>query len=236
MRPDPDNYVGHAGRPARPTVRGEALLSAAIFLFCAYSFWSLKGISGNPLYDLTTGLFAPMCLAVGVGMLIVAALAATGQRWVLLVELLAGALAALGCLLIGGVWLAFGDMSGGLLLLFGALNAASVRSAYYAWRAGSASAYDREDAPAAAHRPAPADAAAEPPAVARPSAAPAAPLPALPPRDPVLRVPLEEKPRLRPAAAPALACPDCGLQSDGSSLFCQKCGKVLRSGPAGGPA
>jgi hypothetical protein len=124
--------------PSRPPVRtpstGDSsaffsLLSAAIFLYVGF-FTGLRGISGNAIYDGSVLGFVWMARIVGIGLLIVAGLAFVGQSWAAKLDAVLAGVAALGCLAVGAIWLAFGDMQGILILIFGLLNASAARSVW----------------------------------------------------------------------------------------------------------
>lgn len=120
--------------PARTPAAGESsaffsLLSAAIFLYVGF-FTGLQGISGNALYDGSVLGFVWMARVVGIGLLLVAGLAFLGQSWAAKLDAVLAGIAAVGCLAVGAVWLAFGDMQGILILIFGLLNASAARSAW----------------------------------------------------------------------------------------------------------
>lgn len=115
--------------PAGETSSFFSLLSAAIFLYVGF-FTGLQGISGHAVYDNSVLAFVWMARIVGIGLLVVAGLAFLGQSWAAKLDAVLAAIAAVGCLAVGAIWLAFGDMQGILILIFGLLNASAARSAW----------------------------------------------------------------------------------------------------------
>ncbi len=116
----------HAGESPLMT-----LVSAAMFLFVGFML-GLRGASDSPVYNGSVTLLVWMARAVGIGLLIEAALIHFRAAAAGVVGLLLSCVATVGCLGIGAVWLAHGDMSGVLLLLFGVLNFGAARSAWKA--------------------------------------------------------------------------------------------------------
>lgn len=124
-------------RPPQPAERGGELLltvvSAALFLYVGFGL-GLVGISGDPVYDGSITAFTWGARIVGVGLLLVAALAYFHVPGALLLDFALAALAAAGCLIVRAIWIAFGDLEGVLIVLFGLLNASAARSAWRRWR------------------------------------------------------------------------------------------------------
>ncbi|MBU0639466.1 MAG: hypothetical protein KKB50_11425 [Planctomycetes bacterium] len=141
-RPQPD-------RQPRPPISGcdlpfMSIVSGLLFLYVGFGL-GLEGISGNALYDGSVTAFVWGARVVGIGLLAVAALSYLGLPQVCVLDLLMAALAALGCLAVGVIWLAFGDMQGALLILFGLFNASAMRYAWRRWQAMRHSAPDFEE-------------------------------------------------------------------------------------------
>lgn len=112
------------------------LVFAAVFLY--YGFWfGLVGTSDSELYNGSVAAFVWMARVVGVGMLLELGVRRFGPALVAdRLDLLIGVIAAGGCLIIGGIWVAYADYSGILLLAFGVYNATIVRGTWERVRAG----------------------------------------------------------------------------------------------------
>ena len=110
-----------------------SLISAGLFLYVGFML-GLVGISGNPIYDGSVAAFTWGARIVGIGLLVVVGLNLVRLPGAAMLDLFLSALAALGCLVVGVIWLAFGDMQGFLLLLFGLLNASAMKAAWTRWR------------------------------------------------------------------------------------------------------
>lgn len=98
------------------------LISAGIFLYVGFGM-GMTGVSNSELYNFSVSAFTLGAKGVGIAFLVVAGLRLMGARFSAVLELMAEIIAALGCLVIGGVWVMHGDTSGFLLLLFGTWNA-----------------------------------------------------------------------------------------------------------------
>lgn len=109
-----------------------AIVSACLFLYVGFGL-GLVGVSGDAIYDGSVTALVWGSRVVGIGLLITAGLSYTRLAIGLLLDLTVSALAAGGCLLIGVIWLFYGDMRGILLLLFGVLNASATRGAWARW-------------------------------------------------------------------------------------------------------
>lgn len=145
-RTDQRSVPGRGGDSTAPgdreAVRGESyddlvippLISGVVFLYFGF-VQALVGISGNALYDLSVDGFRWMARIVGIGLLLVAGAAYTRQPFARLLDLGVSAIAAVGCLAVGSVWLAHSDLDGILILALAALNIWAVKSAWEA-RAG----------------------------------------------------------------------------------------------------
>ena len=112
-----------------------SIVSALLFLYVGFGL-GLVGVSGDPLYDGSVTAFVWMAKIVGIGMLAVAAMIYARLQLVYPVNFVLALLATVGCLAAGAVWLAYGDGSGILILIFGLLNAGGARSAWLIWRSG----------------------------------------------------------------------------------------------------
>jgi hypothetical protein len=110
-----------------------SIISAVLFLYIGFGL-GLTGVSDSPFYNGSVTVFAWLARIVGIGLLIVAGLAYTRLPFAAPLSFAMGLLATVGCLAIGAVWLFHGDGSGLLILLFGALNGNSTRSAWLAWQ------------------------------------------------------------------------------------------------------
>lgn len=198
---------------------GTTLLFAAIFLFCGWYFRSLSAVSSAPaIYQLSVSLFSPMSYTVGGGLVLVGILTMLNVRWAIVLDCLFTAIAAIGCLFIGGVWVTNSDQEGFLLLLFGLINGGTAISSFRMSRRMlfGVAAMPRESSviPVAGFDDAP-------PPMARPAPPRAQPAP-----------PPTSARNLAPPAPPAapVQCPDCGHENAPSTLFCNACGKKLFSG------
>lgn len=109
-----------------------AIVSACLFLYVGFGL-GLVGMSGDAIYDGSVTALVWGSRVVGIGLLITAGLSYTRLAIGLLLDLVVSALAAGGCLLIGVIWLFYGDMQGILLLLFGVMNASAARGAWVRW-------------------------------------------------------------------------------------------------------
>lgn len=132
--PEPLPYA----RPRPPAGSGGevflSLISAGLFLYVG--FWlGLTGISDSALYNGSVTALTWGARVVGIGLLITVAMTYFRVPGALTLDLGLAALAAAGCLVIGLIWLAFSDMQGILLLLFGLLNGSAAKSAWQRWQA-----------------------------------------------------------------------------------------------------
>lgn len=119
--------------PAPPARDGGAplmsLISAALFLYVGFGL-GLRGVSSQPVYDGSVTLLVWMARVVGIGLLCVAALEFAGVRGAALFDALLAGIAAVVCLGVGGVWIAYADSQGWLLFIFALVNASAARSAW----------------------------------------------------------------------------------------------------------
>jgi len=104
------------------------LISAALFLYVGFGV-SLVGVSQSAFYNNSVTAFTWGARVVGIALLVVAGLSFTGMAFAVVVDAIVAVVAALGCLIIGGIWVAYGVTSGWLVLLFGLLNASAARGA-----------------------------------------------------------------------------------------------------------
>lgn len=101
------------------------LISGLIFLYVGFGM-NMRGVSGNALYDGSVSTFTWMSKLLGILFVAAWGLSLMKVPVALGVDLLS-LLAAVGCLVIGGMWLYFGDSQGILLLIFGLINASAAR-------------------------------------------------------------------------------------------------------------
>ena len=108
-------------------------ISAALFLWVG--FWlNMSGVSGDALYDGSVTAFTWMARIVGIGMLVVALMIIARLPIAAPLNFGMATLSAIVCIAAGGIWLAYGDQQGVLLLIFGLFNGSAARSAWSAWR------------------------------------------------------------------------------------------------------
>jgi len=110
-----------------------SLISACLFLYVGFGL-GLGSVSGNPIYDGSITAFVWGARIVGIGLLVVAGLSYWGGGIAHAADLAVATLAAVGCVAVGVIWLAFGDRDGILVLLFGLLNGSAARAAWLRWR------------------------------------------------------------------------------------------------------
>ena len=113
------------------------LVSAALFLYVGFGY-GLVGVSDSALYNASVTAFTWGARAVGIGLLLVAALTAMRLSFVFAIDLVVSFTAAAGCLIVGVIWILHSDMSGVLLLLFGAFNSTSARNSWVRFRQSQA--------------------------------------------------------------------------------------------------
>lgn len=104
------------------------LIAGGVFLY--YGFNLLPGDNGVAAYDFAIDLFRWMARIVGVGLLVVAGLAFMKQPAARVLDLVISSLACLGCLIVGGIWIFYGDNDGLLILLLAAVNGWSAQAAW----------------------------------------------------------------------------------------------------------
>ena len=133
---EPESLPYARRRP--PETGGESVLlslvSAGLFLYVGFGM-GLVGISGDAIYDGSVAGLTWGSRVVGFGILVTTAMAYLRVPGVRLLDFLLAALATVGCLAIGAIWLVFNDMQGVLLVLFGVLNASAARGAWQRWQA-----------------------------------------------------------------------------------------------------
>jgi hypothetical protein len=122
------------------------LVSAGLFLYVGFGL-GLVGVSGHPVYDGSVAVFTWGARIVGVGLLVVFGLEAAKLPGTVLLDLIVSVIAAGICLVAGAIWLAFGDLQGVLILLFGVFNGSAARAAWIRWRAHRALAAPSDDPP-----------------------------------------------------------------------------------------
>ncbi len=130
----PPNTPHEASRPGVPSGGLDTDLATVVFalVFLYYGFGSgLVGTSSSAFYNGSVAAFVWMARAVGVGMLAeLAARRMAGAAIADRLDLVVGVVAAGGCVIIGGIWIAYADWSGLLLLAFGVYNATVVRGSW----------------------------------------------------------------------------------------------------------
>ncbi|MFQ5806924.1 MAG: hypothetical protein ACE5I3_10785 [Phycisphaerae bacterium] len=110
-----------------------SIISALLFLYVGFGL-GLVGVSGDPLYDGSVTAFVWMAKVVGIGMLTVAGLTYARLSFACPLNFVMALLATTGCLAAGAIWVAYGDGSGFLILIFALLNGSAARSAWLVWR------------------------------------------------------------------------------------------------------
>lgn len=103
------------------------LITAGLFLYVGFVL-GLTSNYGHALYDGSVLALVWIARVVGIGLLAVAGLTWIGVRWADPLSFALSVIAAVGCLAVGAIWIAFGDTQGWLVLLFGALNAGAAWS------------------------------------------------------------------------------------------------------------
>lgn len=121
----------------RPSGGGESpfmtLISAALFLFVGFAM-GLTSSTGDAIFDGSVVGLVWMARIVGIGLLVVAALVWMNAPAGDLLSFVFSVIAAAGCLIVGAIWLIYGQtVSGALVLLFGLVNAGAARSAWMFW-------------------------------------------------------------------------------------------------------
>lgn len=104
------------------------LVAGGVFLY--YGFKLLPGDNGVAAYDFAIDLFRWMARIVGVGLVMVAALAFMKQPAARILDIVISVIAFVGCIVVGGIWLAYGDNDGILILLLAAVNGWSAKAAW----------------------------------------------------------------------------------------------------------
>lgn len=105
------------------------LISAAIFLYVGFVMSFSPADSAPAAYRLATYAFTWMAKLVGVGLLVVAVIEFAGVQVARILDCGLAAIAAVICLITGGIWVFYGDNDGFWLLLFGLINGSAARSA-----------------------------------------------------------------------------------------------------------
>jgi hypothetical protein len=125
-----------AGQPPVPSIDSPfmSLISACLFLFIGFGVAWVRN-TGHPIQDVSMLVFVWGARIVGIGLLLVAGLSYFGLGIASVLDLVLAGLAAVGCIVVGVTWLAFGDhFGGGLLVLFGLVNGSAARAAWFRWR------------------------------------------------------------------------------------------------------
>lgn len=122
--PTPRAYSSPAGDSPVMT-----FMSAVLFLYIGFVA-GLQGISESALYNGSVTALTWGARFVGVGLVVIGLLSIARIAAVAYVDVLVSFVAAAGCLVVGLIWVAFGDMQGFLVLLFGVLNGSALHAAW----------------------------------------------------------------------------------------------------------
>ena len=133
MEPTPTSEPEKRPLPAAADSPFMSIISALLFLYVGFGM-GLVGISGERLYDGSVTAFVWMARIVGIGMLVVAGLTYTRLPFTHVLNFILALLATIGCLATGVIWIAYGDSSGYLLLVFGLVNGSAARSGWRIWQ------------------------------------------------------------------------------------------------------
>lgn len=123
----PPSHEPPRERPSRVADEsvGESLfftvISALLFLYVGFGM-GLRGVSGDAVYDGSVSAFVWMGRIVGVGLLSVAVMLGLRIPLAGVLEALLASIAAVGCLVVAGVWILHADSDGYLVAIFGLLN------------------------------------------------------------------------------------------------------------------
>ncbi len=122
-------------QPPPPVVESPFMSIISALLFLYVGFW-LKpvGMMEEQFYNDSVTAFVWMARIVGIGLLVVAALTYARQPFVYPLNFIMALLATIGCLATGVIWIAYGDGSGYLIVIFGLVNASATRSAWRIWQ------------------------------------------------------------------------------------------------------
>ena len=138
--------AGYAAAGAKLAPGGESILmtlvSAGLFLWVGFGL-GLVGVSDSALYNASVAAFTWGARAVGIGLLLVAALTFFRVPFVLVIDLIVSFIAAGGCLIVGVIWILHDDRSGFLLLLFGLFNLGAARNSWVRFRQSTAVSADQ---------------------------------------------------------------------------------------------
>jgi|GEM_PF-4379153 len=138
MSMSPENDFQENRPPPRRDTGGESpfglMLSGVLFLYVGFGL-GLVGVSGDALYDGSIVALVWTARVVGIGLLALSGLTLLRLPFVTPLNLLFSALASLGCLIPGAIWLVHGDMQGVLLCIFGLWNGAATINIWRAWKA-----------------------------------------------------------------------------------------------------
>lgn len=110
-----------------------SLLSAAAFGYFGF-YVGLRGASQSWLYNASVDAFTWMSKGLAIGLLLVALSGLAGFRPGLLLDAILSGLAMVACLLIGVIWLVYGDSSGILILILGGVCGTAARGLLRKWR------------------------------------------------------------------------------------------------------
>ena len=110
------------------------IIAALLFLYFGFFGYFIPLADDPPIQRISIHAFNWMARIVGIGLLLAAALAYLQRPAAHPLNFGLAALAALGCLGAGAIWMANGYGMGLLILVFGLLNAVAARSSWVAWR------------------------------------------------------------------------------------------------------
>lgn len=124
-------YSTQFSRQQAQEIAGTAAVGAALMLFVGFYF-NMEGVSNSSLYNLSVNGFTWM-MKVGGGLMgLMAVLLFVGLRPAIFADALLTAVIGGLMVIMGGVWIAFQDYQGILVLLFGGIY---ISSAWRSWQA-----------------------------------------------------------------------------------------------------
>ena len=103
------------------------LITALIFLYFGFGL-GLEGISDSRVYNLSVAAFVWIARIVGVGLIVVVALQRFVPRSALWLHVALSAVATVGCVAVGLIWLAHNDWQGLLIGILGLLCSGPLRA------------------------------------------------------------------------------------------------------------
>ncbi|MFH1746713.1 MAG: hypothetical protein ABIG44_06665 [Planctomycetota bacterium] len=129
---DQQPYARYTPPPGRESII-LSLVSAGLFLYVGFML-GLEGRSDSIVYNASVSALVWGARVVGIGLLITTFMTFVRAPGADALDFFMATLAAGGCLVIGAIWIAYSDMQGILLLLFGALNLSAARAAWAQWQ------------------------------------------------------------------------------------------------------